>query len=229
MHLVYVVPGRAVGGTRAPFALRLAGHTVEQWRRAPATLIGRPQNDAIIVDAVGEPSAGRQYCRELALLRVSAPVLAVIDEASFPEMSIDWRVGDILLDSSGAREIDARIRRAVSRRERDGVVSVHHHGDLTLDDDGLTLCNGQSVIALTRTEHAALKLFFDSPHALVTHRMLWERVSLCEQQMSSGNIDAVISRLRRKLGNAGDRIEGMRGTGYRLVPPDMDSLARATA
>jgi two-component system, OmpR family, phosphate regulon response regulator PhoB len=85
------------------------------------------------------------------------------------------------------------------------------------------------VIALTWTEHTVLKLFFDSPDAVVTHRMLWERVWSCDNQMSRPNIDAFISRLRRKLANAGDHIETMRGTGYRLAPSSVAGRARATA
>ena len=77
--------------------------------------------------------------RLLAATGVRLPILAVLTEGGLIALSAEWGVDDVVLDTAGPAELDARLRLAVERRgaaggEPDGRLEV---GDLTIDEDDL--------------------------------------------------------------------------------------------
>lgn len=127
---------------------------------------------------------------------------------------------DAVIGPRSARELAARIR-AVHRRVH-WAVSQHRggrirHGDLLLDTDAQELWIDGRAIQLTSTELPVLIALMRARGRTVS------RTDLLDQAWGSANfeiseraVDNVILRLRRKLGK-GDRIETVRGVGFRLA------------
>jgi sugar phosphate isomerase/epimerase len=75
--------------------------------------------EVILVDARTELTAARELCRLLnrtGTPGTTAPVVAVINEGGLVAVNAEWDVDEILLPSTGAAEIDARLRLLVARR-----------------------------------------------------------------------------------------------------------------
>src|SRR5689334_13435504 len=97
-------------------ALGLLGHAV---RVAPlevsSLLDGGAAPDAILVDARRDLVQARSLCRVLRTTGVTAPVFAVLTEGGLVALTAEWGVDDVLLDSAGPAEVDARLRLATGR------------------------------------------------------------------------------------------------------------------
>jgi DNA-binding response OmpR family regulator len=223
MHLIYVLPGQPsrlvpIDQRARIDALESLGHSVQVWHQSPDTLLGRTV-DAIVVDGALDVAPAGDYCRDLSLLGVAAPVLVILRSRSASEVSPSWDVDDFALETSTPIEILVRISRmtkAATLRRTDG--HRHQCGPLTLDDYRLTLSTSKhGAVALTRTEHAVLSVFFTKPDVVISRDLLLSRAWDGRDVASTRTIDTFISRIRRKFGSLGIEITTVRGVGYRLT------------
>jgi len=91
-------------------------------------------------------------------------------------------------------------------------------GDLQLDPFRRTVaCHGQP-LPLTARELAILEGLFRNPGGIVSREDLFEQAWGEREQPMSNTIEVLVSRLRRKLREAGSAvtIEAVKGLGYRL-------------
>ena len=94
-------------------ALGLLPHRVTVLPLDAGVLVDRSLGDVILVDARRELASARSFTRVLAAMGVAAPVLAVLTEGGLVALSAEWTVDDILLDTAGPAELDARLRLAI--------------------------------------------------------------------------------------------------------------------
>ena len=88
--------------------------------------------------------------------------------------------------------------------------------DLKIDLDRHQVFSDGVVIDLTATEFKILSLFAHSPGRVFTRSILMAAVWGQEYYGIERTMDTHVSRLRRKLGQFGERIETVHGVGYRL-------------
>lgn len=88
--------------------------------------------------------------------------------------------------------------------------------DLKIDLDRHQVFSDGSVIDLTATEFKILSLFAHSPGRVFTRSILMDAVWGQEYYGIERTMDTHVSRLRRKLGQFGERIETVHGVGYRF-------------
>lgn len=76
--------------------------------------------DVVLVDARRELAQARTLCRLLDLTGSTCPVLAVVTEGGLAAVNAEWSINDVILDTAGPAEVEARIRlaRAARRLER---------------------------------------------------------------------------------------------------------------
>ncbi len=125
---------------------------------------------------------------------------------------------DYVLKPVNVAELEARIR-AVLRRSTRGFVALKQ-GNLSYDPQSHHATVSGEMLPLPRREAMLLEELLRSAPRLVIKDALEERLYAHREGVTLNAIEALISRLRRKLEAAGAtvRIDTVRGLGYRLVP-----------
>ena len=99
-------------------ALALLSHSTRLIPARPDQLITAPDSDLILVDARTNLMATKSLCQILRTTGISVPLLLVITEGGLTAVSPDWGVDDVVLDTAGPAEVDARIRLAAGRTSK---------------------------------------------------------------------------------------------------------------
>jgi len=139
---------------------------------------------------------------------------------------LDDRVGglnggadDYIVKPFELTELEARLR-AVLRRPGPRPHAVYQYGDLSFDPSRQSAAVGDRLLDLTRLEALALEELVRAAGQAVVKDALEDRLYGFDDGVSMNALEAVISRLRRRLAAAGSAvtIEPLRGIGYRLRP-----------
>src|SRR5215467_11438572 len=98
-------------------ALGLLIHDVTVVRPEMTALLDAPAVDVLLVDARRDLVAVRSLLRLLTSTGVPCPMIAVVTEGGLTALRADWGVDDLILDTAGPAELEARLRLSVERRE----------------------------------------------------------------------------------------------------------------
>lgn len=125
---------------------------------------------------------------------------------------------DYVLKPVDVAELEARLR-AVLRRAKHGYVALAQ-GNLSFEPQTRHVTVAGRVLMLPRREAMLLEEMLRSAPRIVIKDDLEERLYTHCEPVTLNAIEALVSRLRRKLDVAGAtiRIDTVRGLGYRLVP-----------
>ncbi len=179
--------------------------------------LGLPDMDGIVV---------LSRLRADALPFVPILVLTARDALDDRVAGLDAGADDYLLKPFDLQEFDARLR-AVMRRHAAPAPNVLRCGDLVLDCKARDVRLGELSLDLTRREISLLEALMRQAGRTVVRDALEERLYGLDEAVSSNALEAIVSRLRRRLAAAGTGLllETVRGIGYRLsyrpTRPDM--------
>ncbi|HST50044.1 winged helix-turn-helix transcriptional regulator [Jatrophihabitans sp.] len=202
-------------------ALGLLGHTVTVFDYDVSPLLGIGA-DVVLIDARFNLAGARAFSKVLAGAEANLPVLAVLKEGGLVALSADWAVDDVLLDTAGPAETDARLRLAVARRSstvegEPGVVKV---GELTIEEATYTAKLRSTVLDLTYKEFELLKFLAQHPGRVFTRSHLLQEVWGYDYFGGTRTVDVHVRRLRAKLGVESEALIGtVRNVGYKFVKP----------
>jgi DNA-binding response OmpR family regulator len=220
---------RALGpSTTVLPALALLPHAVRVHSPEPAALLGADARsadyDAVLVDARRELIAGRELCRLLRTTGLEAALLAVVTEGGLVAVTTDWGVDDVLLDTAGPAEIDARLRLASGRRhaEHDAAAvqdrDVVRTGDLEIDEHAYVARVRGTTLDLTFKEFELLKYLAQHPGRVFGRAQLLQDVWGYDYYGGTRTVDVHVRRLRAKLGKDHEALIGtVRNVGYKFV------------
>lgn len=129
---------------------------------------------------------------------------------------------DYLPKPFNPRELLARMRAVLRRNVTPSTVepTALRVGDLELDTAARKVSRGKSRIDLTDVEFGLLEALMRSPGKVISREDLSQSVLGREFDPFDRSLDMHVSRLRRKLNQAGageDRVKTVRGVGYQLV------------
>ena len=212
-------------------ALGLLGHAVRVAPLEISALLddagGGP--DAILVDARRDLVQARSLCRLLRTTGATAPVFAVLTEGGLVALTAEWGVDDVLLDSAGPAEVDARLRLATGRvavaAPDAGEPGVVRAGDLTIDEGPYTCRLRGRVLDLTFKEFELLKYLAQHPGRVFTRAQLLQEVWGYDYYGGTRTVDVHVRRLRAKLGPEHEQLIGtVRHVGYKFVTPPLSAL-----
>lgn len=211
-------------------ALGLLGHHVRTLPAQSSAIVDAPTVDIVLVDARIELVHARSLCRVIRATGSPAPVIAILTEGGLAALSSEWAVEDILLDTSGPAEVEARLRLAMSRttieEEDERIVA----GDLTIDEITYSARLGSRLLDLTYKEFELLKHLAQHPGRVFTRAQLLQEVWGYDYYGGSRTVDVHVRRLRAKLGSEHEQLIGtIRNVGYRFVPArdGQDGVAEA--
>ncbi len=116
------------------------------------------------------------------------------------------------------RELLARITVQLRSASRPETASLLIFEDIVLDILTHTVTAAGSMVRLTRTEYAILKLLMQNPSQVVTKTLLLERIMEDTPDCVESSLRVHISNLRKKLREAGnkDYIESVWGIGFKM-------------
>jgi DNA-binding response OmpR family regulator len=209
-------------------ALALLGHAVRVAPAEVSVLLHAPAHDALLVDARKDLAAARSLCRLLRTTGVSVPLLAVLTEGGLVALTSEWGVDDVLLDTAGPAEVDARLRLAIGKKAEDapaGEVGVVRAGELTIDEGTYTCRLRGRVLDLTFKEFELLKHLAQHPGRVFTRAQLLQEVWGYDYYGGTRTVDVHVRRLRAKLGPEHEQLIGtVRHVGYKFVSPPITPL-----
>jgi two-component system, OmpR family, response regulator len=201
------------------------GFEVQQAKDAPAArriLGARNGVDLIILDVMMPGEDGLSFCERLRetqdtpILMVSARTLS-IDRSIGLEMGAD----DYLPKPFERRELVARVKAILRRGGKVAVAGKRRVGGLVVDRDRRNVLDSdETLLPLTSGEFDLLSCFVDRPGRVLSRDQLtdWTRGRVSDTL--DRNIDVQMSRLRKKLIEAGfpeDGIKTVRNVGYILT------------
>ncbi|HEY0167482.1 MAG TPA: response regulator transcription factor [Jatrophihabitans sp.] len=202
-------------------ALGLLGHQVNVFGFDVSPLL-TSDADAVLIDGRFNLAGARAFIKVLATADVGMPVIAVLKEGGLVALSADWAVDDVLLDTAGPAEVDARLRLALARRNsiveaEPGVVKV---GDLTIEEATYTAKLKSNTLDLTYKEFELLKFLAQHPGRVFTRSHLLQEVWGYDYFGGTRTVDVHVRRLRAKLGAECEALIGtVRNVGYKFVKP----------
>ncbi|MDX2683697.1 winged helix-turn-helix transcriptional regulator [Streptomyces sp. NY05-11A] len=189
-------------------------------RVAPAensALMDHPGADVILVDARRDLAQIRSFCRLLRFTGIDCPLIVIVTEHSLAAVTADWGIDDVLLDTAGPAEVQARLRLATGRPQ----VTVDdeiRHGDLLVDEATYSAKLKSRVLDLTFKEFELLKYLAQHPGRVFTRAQLLQEVWGHDYFGGSRTVDVHVRRLRAKLGAEHEQlISTVRNRGYRFV------------
>jgi DNA-binding response OmpR family regulator len=213
-------------------ALALLGHSVSITRpEAALPVVASADVDVLLVDARRDLAAARSALTGYAALDVAVPVVAVMTEGGLIALSAQWPVDDVVLDTVGPAELDARLRWARERRASAGPgTGPLQIGELTVDEATYTARLAGRPLDLTYKEFELLKFLVQHPARVFTRSQLLSQVWGYDYFGGTRTVDVHVRRLRSKLGPEHEAIIGtVRNVGYKLVRPAVDAAGAGTA
>jgi two-component system OmpR family response regulator len=203
------------------------GFEVQQAKDAPAArriLNARDGIDLIILDVMMPGEDGLSFCERLRetqdtpILMVSARTLS-IDRSIGLEMGAD----DYLPKPFERRELVARVKAILRRGGKTAAGGKRRVCGLIVDRGRRAVSDGaETSLPLTSGEFDLLSCFVDRPGRVLSRDQLMDWTRGRVSDTLDRNIDVQISRLRKKLVDAGfpeDGIKTVRNVGYILTLP----------
>ncbi|HET8582899.1 MAG TPA: response regulator transcription factor [Jatrophihabitans sp.] len=209
-------------------ALGLLHHQVTVLPQDAGALVDRGLGDAVLVDARRDLMSARAFLRVLKAMGTTTPVLAVLTEGGLIAVSGDWPVDDLVLDTAGPAELDARLRRAVELRaaQSDELGGRLEIGELTIDETTYTARLAGTALDLTYKEFELLKFLALHPGRVFTRSHLVQEVWGYDYFGGTRTVDVHVRRLRAKLGAEHEAMIGtVRNVGYKFVRPSEPNVA----
>jgi two-component system OmpR family response regulator len=190
-------------------------HEMDGW-------LARGAFDLVILDVMMPFEDGLSICRRLVKTGPPILILSAMGTTADRVLGLELGAADYLPKPFEPRELLARVR-AVLRRDSDGAPGrpmVVCGWRFDRESRSATDPRGRAV-RLTAQEWQLLMIFLDRPRRLFDRAQIMDLLHGENAGPFDRAIDLAVSRLRRKLPGVGERIETLRGEGYRFNPaPD---------
>jgi DNA-binding response OmpR family regulator len=204
-------------------ALGLLQHQVKILPAEASVLVDAPEADILLIDARRDLPNVKSFAKLLESTGVSCPIIAITTEGGLTAFNADWGIDDVILDTAGPAEVDARIRIALGKHAIELVTSDPHAGEIrtgevTIDESTYTARLKGNVLDLTFKEFELLKYLAQHPGRVFTRAQLLQEIWGYDYFGGTRTVDVHIRRLRSKLGPEFEAIIGtVRNVGYRFT------------
>ena len=190
---------------------------------AAARAGGKPT--LIVIDTPGRVLSGVSLVKKLRAHEdvPGIPLLMVLDPTELGSLArVEVSPDDIILAPVLSTELHARMR-LIDRRfadfENEERLQI---GDLVIDLQGYEVTLNGRLVPLTRQEFELLACLAEAQGRMLSREQLLERAWGRDYEGGARTVDVHIRRLRAKLGELAERIETVRGGGYRMRVPTRD-------
>ena len=177
---------------------------------------------AVLLDLHLEDGDGLALMPHLRALaeRPAVIVLTARDLVTDRIRGLDAGADDYLVKPYDPAELLARLRAVQRRTDARPGGDVLHLGAVEIDLGRDAVRRRGEPVPLTAKEWALLRILAARPDRIHTREVLQEALYGFDDEAESNTLEVFVSRLRRKLGVAGDRfVLNVWGVGYRLTEP----------
>jgi two-component system phosphate regulon response regulator PhoB len=179
--------------------------------------------DLIVLDLMLPGMMGTEVCKELRKEPRTAriPVLMLTAKGEEIDRVVGFEVGadDYIVKPFSMRELMLRIRAILRRCEGQTAPlsgKLLTMGGITIETERHRVLSGTEEVELTSTEYKLLLYLVERPGRVLSRELLLQNVWSYNNMGDTRTVDTHITRLRGKLGAAGDLIKTVRGFGYKL-------------
>jgi len=196
-------------------ALGLLPHRVRHIAAEPAALVNAPSADLIFLDARKDLTGSKSLAKILQTTGLDAPLVIVVTEGGMAAISHEWGANDIILETAGPAEIDARIRLAIARaNDRGNGEELISASGVVIDDTTYSAKVHGRPMDLTFKEFELLRFLAQHPGRVFSREQLLSEVWGYDYFGGTRTVDVHIRRLRAKLGDLEAIIGTVRNRGY---------------
>ena len=204
-------------------ALGLLSHRVRLIPAEPAALVGAPAADAVIGDARADLAAAKALCKILTTTGAGSPLIVVLTEGGLTAINAEWGGDDVILDTAGPAEVDARLRLVIGRQAIGPETSMIRASGVVIDEASYSAKVHGRTLDLTFKEFELLRFFATHPSRVFTLEQLLSQVWGYDYFGGTRTVDVHVRRLRAKLGDMESLIGTVRNVGYRFTVHEDDS------
>ncbi len=189
--------------------------------RSGLELVNAELPDLVILDLMLPELGGIEVCRAIRRHErtTAIPIIMVTAKGEEIDRVVGFEVGadDYLVKPFSTRELLLRIK-AILRRSSQPVQEekLICRGELTIDPDRHRVTVGTQEINLTSTEFKLLQTLAERTGRMQGREQLLRDVWGYSSTADTRTVDTHITRLRNKLGDAGEMIRTVRGFGYKM-------------
>jgi DNA-binding response OmpR family regulator len=212
-------------------ALALLQHQVKILPAEVSVLVDVPEVDCLLVDARRDLPNAKSFTKLISTTGVSSPIVVITTEGGLSAINADWGVDDVILDTAGPAEVEARIRIALGNSAAELLAANPNaqeirSGDVVIDERTYTAKLKGRVLDLTFKEFELLKYLAQHPGRVFTRSQLLQEIWGYDYFGGTRTVDVHIRRLRSKLGPEFEAIIGtVRNVGYRFSTSNDDATA----
>ena len=219
MAQLLVVTNAVTQGTPAEASLPVLGllsHEVRVVAADTSALTESARADLVVLDGRADLAGARMMARLFNSSGSTVPLLLIVTEGGFAALAADWGISDVVIDTAGPAEIEARIRLLITSAAHDGLISA---GGIMIDEAAYSAVMHGEPLDLTYTEFELLKYLVQHPGRVFSREHLLADVWGYDYYGGTRTVDVHIRRLRAKLGPEHESLIGtVRNVGYRFSP-----------
>ena len=222
MALIYIVEDDMNIREIETFSLKNSGYTIEDFECAKDfwNRVYEKVPNLIVLDVMLPDEDGLTIVDKLRKKAETRRVPVIMVTAKTSEMdrvkALDIGADDYLVKPFGVMELISRVK-ALLRRSMDldeeRVIVI---GDIKLDDEKRRVYVGETKVELTYKEFELLKLLMHNAGIVLQRDDIMVKIWGIDYEGESRTLDMHIKTLRKKLGEAGNRIKTVRNVGYRF-------------
>jgi DNA-binding response OmpR family regulator len=216
-------------------ALALLQHDVRILPAEVSVLIDAPTVDCIFVDSRRDLPNTKAFTKLITTTGVSTPIVVITTEGGLSAVNADWQIADVILDTAGPAEVDARIRivigkDALAKLAKNPALKEIRSGEVVIDEDSYTAKIKGRTLDLTFKEFELLKYLTQHPGRVFSRSQLLQEIWGYDYFGGTRTVDVHIRRLRSKLGPEFEAIiDTVRNVGYRFSSNNTAGSNQSTA
>ena len=188
-----------------------------------------PPPDLVLLDWMLPDMAGTEVCRTMRMHERTrrTPVIMISARGEEIDRVVGFEIGadDYVTKPFSVRELLLRVK-AILRRHASPAPSAEEqqHEMLRVDPEGHQVWVQDSRVNLTALEFRLLSTLLARRGRVQTRETLLSDVWGVQADVTTRTVDTHVQRLRKKLGEAGQYIETLRGVGYRFLLPEREAV-----
>ncbi|HET8795076.1 MAG TPA: response regulator transcription factor [Arthrobacter sp.] len=200
-------------------ALELLEHRIHILPAEPTALLESTPSDVVMIDARKDLAGARSLAQLIKTTGLSAPLMLVLTEGGMAAVAPNWMADDVILDTAGPAEVEARLRLVVVRANTDEPAETEIRvAGVVIDESSYTVKVNDKLLNLTFKEFELLKYLAQHPGRVFSRDQLLHEVWGYDYYGGTRTVDVHVRRLRAKLGADHENlIRTVRNVGYHFT------------
>lgn len=189
-------------------------------KSAAERLCKKQEYDLIVLDINLPDGNGFDFCRDIKERHPDTAVIFLTANDMESDMLKGYELGadDYVTKPFGMMELVSRIKAVLRRTRKDAqepqdIIAV---GEIEINTKKHEVTAAGEVVNLTLKEYELLKRLMKNPNIVMTRDCLLEDIWGYDFDGETRTVDVHVRTLRQKLGPCGEKIETVRGVGYRM-------------